>query len=774
MTAKPEPMAGQSDAADDLIAELAKLMAQDAKGDGPATVPSPSFSVRIPGGDTDTVSHVDLDSPAPPPRDLPAAAVTPVLGDKPDVKSEPEPFKFDFDFGLPKAASDVLPAPAAGATSAVPPPRPAAEAATGHDSIADLIAAELLAEPAPEAEPQSAPKAEVQPEPVAETSAEPVVAVPPRSVPQPNAGWMPTTVAPGLDARREPAMPALRALNLQPGSRPAQDRFSVSPVFGVGTKPVASEPAVSAPVPYSPTPAAAPVEPPPVMRPSEPSLVVAPHSAPQDDELGGDPIDEIEHLIGRAMRVEFDKPAAAAVAPVSDARPAPSPALRTLATPVSTPSEPAAASRALSGADEAIFAAAQASGAHVGWVEAPEVDELADEPVAAKRPVRQRRGFTRAMAGPLVAVTLLLAAGFGLFWVLGLGRDSGPAPLLTADASPIKETPEVQPGAAATQQSVVFNEIDGVVPGAEEQLVSRDQADVNEVTQVPPVAELSEEGLANRKVRTVTVRPDGTIVSGEDSVAGSAILPVDRPVVPTVPGADTTIPDLLANADAEAAASATPAVAATPTPVTAVVPGTTAEPAAAITPLTPGSMVPAVDASGNPVAGKSAPVPMSRPSGLQATAPSATAGALAPAVVTTPTASTGNTLPPPPTNSTLGALPTAQPAATQPVVAQPVAATNSTATNTIPGAVEVDAVPNNAPAYAQLASLRSEEEARQTAQRLVTRFGPLFGGANMEVQRVDLGARGIYYRVRVPAASTAAAVNICANVVAAGGDCVQM
>ena len=36
------------------------------------------------------------------------------------------------------------------------------------------------------------------------------------------------------------------------------------------------------------------------------------------------------------------------------------------------------------------------------------------------------------------------------------------------------------------------------------------------------------DGLANRKVRTVTVRPDGTIVSSDDSVAGAAKLPVDR------------------------------------------------------------------------------------------------------------------------------------------------------------------------------------------------------------------------------------------------------
>src|SRR5690606_17936303 len=126
----------------------------------------------------------------------------------------------------------------------------------------------------------------------------------------------------------------------------------------------------------------------------------------------------------------------------------------------------------------------------------------------------------------LVAVALLAVAGLGLYWALGLGGDTGPAPLLTADTGPIKEVPAVQSDAAATPQSIVFNEINGVVPGEEEQLVSRDQADLNEVTQVPPAAEVSDEGLANRKVRTVTVRPDGTIVSGDESVAGSTILPV--------------------------------------------------------------------------------------------------------------------------------------------------------------------------------------------------------------------------------------------------------
>ena len=74
----------------------------------------------------------------------------------------------------------------------------------------------------------------------------------------------------------------------------------------------------------------------------------------------------------------------------------------------------------------------------------------------------------------------------------------------------------------------------------------------------------------------------------------------------------------------------------------------------------------------------------------------------------------------------------------------------------------------------QLASQRTEADARTTAQRLVSRFGPLFGGANMEVQRVDLGSRGIFYRVRVPANSVQEASTMCNNVKAAGGDCFTM
>jgi hypothetical protein len=71
----------------------------------------------------------------------------------------------------------------------------------------------------------------------------------------------------------------------------------------------------------------------------------------------------------------------------------------------------------------------------------------------------------------------------------------------------------------------------------------------------------------------------------------------------------------------------------------------------------------------------------------------------------------------------------------------------------------------------QLSSQRTEEAAQQTAVNLQNRYGSLFGGAPLEVQRVDLGDRGVYYRVRVPAQSLDNATQICNSVKANGGDC---
>src|SRR5690606_17428337 len=149
-SAKPQPMAGQTEAPDDLIAELAKLMAEDAKADT-----TPAAPVRIPGADAAPVAAAQPvppiripggDQPTPPPADEAAA----------------RPFSFDFDIDAkgapagpvtPLQPAEPPPAPHEPEPVAPWPDSPTPPADTGHDSIADLIAAEFASDAGPVDEP---------------------------------------------------------------------------------------------------------------------------------------------------------------------------------------------------------------------------------------------------------------------------------------------------------------------------------------------------------------------------------------------------------------------------------------------------------------------------------------------------------------------------------------------------------------------------------------------------------------------------------------------
>lgn len=684
ITPRPAPAAPRQEAAPRPEPSFVPAAAPSQQVRTPAPVPPPAPEPEKP-------FHFDLDlgvDQRGPTEPIPQRSFTP----PPAPRTEPA---FEPRFEAPRAAEPPRQTPIAPQPVPVAPAQPAPvapPAGDAHDSIADLIAAEFFND--------AGDQETEQDEPYVDTDEVPQFADPVAAAPQ-----------------REPEL----------------DRFAVPPVFGLGGPTQRQEPAAAVP----PIPASIPPVAPRAAEPFAPAPRAPQQAAPiVDDTVGLDPIDEIENLIGRAGQVQRNE---TPVAPPIAERPAPSAALRSLATPT-MPANPAPPPRAAapiprapapnprsrhSGADEAILAAAAASGADVGWVQSPEL-ENPEQAYAAAAP-RASRGFriSRRVAAPLVALTFFAAAGFGLYWVLGSAAPSGPAPLLTADDTPVKETPTVDPAAATASQSVVFNEIDGVQPGADEQLVSRDQADVNEVTQVPP-AETSDEGLANRKVRTVTVRPDGTIVSSDNSVAGSSMLPVVRPNVPAVPGAQTASSALTATAEQPAT---TPA-AITPPPATPAVPP--------VTPVRAGATVPAVDAAGTPIPGKSTVIPLAKPSSFRpqptGDSPAASVNAIiqqsAPATATAPT-----------------------PAAT-------------------PQSAPVQL--SNAPAYVQLASHRTEAEARQSANTIVSRFGPLFKGANLEVQRIELGDRGVFYRVRVPADSLQSANDLCTQVKAAGGDCFSM
>lgn len=730
-TAKPQHGNDQSDAADDLIAELAKLMAQDAQGD--------RAQQQEDRGEAADEDHARKAEPAP------ATSNT-------------------FAFRLP---GDAAPAQVAESSAHTVVAQPEPESASSeHDVIAELIEAELSAQP-----------------PAETRGAEPQAPVVP-----------------------SPSEPHTADASHQHGG----DVFKVAPVFGLSGP---SSPVDSAPSRTELVAAAQARQPEPARQPQ---------LEPQDG-ANADPLDAIESLIGNAVRAEVVREPAASPAEPGSSNP--SPALRSLATPVMPSArqpEPAAQTpepaHALS-AEDAILAAAAATGAEVGWVDPQE--SAAEEYVAEDAPLRRApRRNLRAYAGPAVAVVALLAAGIGLYTVLGMGTPDGPPPLLTADATPVKEVPAAAPAAEAVPESVVFNEIAGTeTPAEDEQLVSRDQSQMASIAGTPPDAgatDASDEGLVNRKVRTVTVRPDGTIVGGEDALAGIAMLPVERPDVPELPGAAppadtaavpaTAAPSTSGNAPAAAAEGATVETAAltpganalTGSPVTTDATATTDAANAAVPAenlLVPGQPATAVDAEGNEIAGRTAPVPMgpidrpSEPTG----APLAVAASPVNALVD-PAAQTSATLPqqqPAATTQTAATQPAAATQAPDAAVddspdtlaelisawsndnqepVQPAEAAQPAATQTAATAPAQQAT-SQAPAYVQLSSQRSAEAAQQTVTTLQNRYGSLFGGTPLEVQRVDLGDRGVYYRVRLPAQSLDSATQICNSVKANGGDC---
>lgn len=690
-------MSGQPDTSDDLIAELAKLMATNAKPEPtPAPAPKPAqtasapIPIRIPGGDM---------PPRIPGGDAPAADTRPAA---PVVRIP------GMDMPPPGAAANSpAPAPQAAAPLAQPfEPKIVSDHATPQapihlvtepavspenpDPIAALIAAELEA---PAAAPHSG--AESGPRPAQPSPAPAKFTQPPRPATTSSSAPRPMPLALAGQPKAAPATP----INLKPVHTPRtipveSDTFGVAPSAGA--------------------------------------------AKPSPRQHADDPMDEIESLIGEAVRVEMDRPAPV-VTPVGG-----------LAPRRTAPIEPKPESTAPRSADEAILAAAAATGANVDVIDGPIADSSRRaEPSVVVPPGNRRPANVRQYVGMAVAGTLLLAAAFGLYWVLGMGgRGDGTVPLLTADASPVKVAPDpaTTPSAdTAATTSPVLAELDGVDNTGGETLVSTDQSTDADVAAVSE-DEISDSGLATRSVRTVTVRPDGTIVSSDDAVAGSEPLPDTRPNVPEVPGDASTATTVIAEA-AESVA---------PDPIAAVIANPDAAP-----PTTDLALLDPATATATPVnLDPSIPIPMP-PMLNRATAP--TVAAEAPlATPETPLAAPEAPLA---TATTTGGEPldllspdtvAAEPAPTQ------VAATNPPPTST-PG--------NPAPAYVQLSAQRDEATALADARRFTAQFSNVIGDTPLEVHIVDLGAKGIWYRVFLPANSRAAANSACDSIKLAGGDC---
>jgi hypothetical protein len=254
--------------------------------------------------------------------------------------------------------------------------------------------------------------------------------------------------------------------------------------------------------------------------------------------------------------------------------------------------------------------------------------------------------------------------------------------------------------------------------------------------------------VSPRRVRTMIVKPDGSLVAREEAppsddagnaptpaVAGSVKAPAGNTQVAAAadsdaPNADSA-PIRMVKTTQLANAPAAP-LAATPAPAP-----TAATPAPAPTAATP---APAPTAASD-----AAPVPTARPTQTAM----ATPAAVQPSVNV----------------ATAAAKP---PVAKPPVAPKPVqvaAASPQPAKQTATAAAAAGGY------VMQIASLPSEEEAKRSQANLSAKFGSVLSGHPIEVRKFDVAGKGTYYRVRVAVGSKDDAAALCVKFRAAGGTC---
>lgn len=382
----------------------------------------------------------------------------------------------------------------------------------------------------------------------------------------------------------------------------------------------------------------------------------------------------------------------------------------------------------------------------------------------ADAPTDGRLGMKLAAAAMgLVIIGGLGFLGYRAFGPTTVASTGGAPPVIKAEQQPAKVVPAGATPSKAESDRVAATNQQRIVARQEEPVDTVGNRQVRVIGPGAPAAEGEDE--APRRVRTVVVRPDGTIVQ-PNAGATPALPPAPAPAAPAAtapaaPAATASATPPAAPATAAAPAAPAPVLPPAPTPAT---PAVAAVPAPGVAQPQPAPTRPAAPAAPAAAAPAAAPA-----------APAAAAPAARP--VPPPPATVAATRPVPPAPQNRATPPAAPaPAAAAPLPLVPPAATVATPPATV---AAVPAPAATAPAsgggafVVQLSSQRSEADARRDFQRFQSRFGGLLAGKSADIQTADLGNRGIYYRLRVgPGGSREEAVRLCEQIKSQGGDCV--
>lgn len=375
----------------------------------------------------------------------------------------------------------------------------------------------------------------------------------------------------------------------------------------------------------------------------------------------------------------------------------------------------------------------------------------ADAPRQA-RPGSRRRGLL--VAGLVAGVAVV--GGIAAFAFTRGGGDGVPV-LVRADTEPFKVRPETPGGVTVpNEDKAVYDRVAGAQneePPTQETLVSaREEPVALDVRDVTPISEgvADEEMLASpgakaedrveaaddefqvpadespvvapRRVRTMVVRADGTLVPREEAPE------IAEAPAPTAPA------ELAQPLAAPIVGEAAPVAGETAAVETAEPAGTPASDEATAE-LTPGQEPPVRRVETTTITPESVAAAQRMPD----------RGPVAPTRPSEqPVDIVGNT--------TRAAPAQTQVAAAAPVAAAPVAAATSEWAM-------------------QIASQPSPEGAQASYADLARRHGAILGGRGVNIVKADIAGKGTFWRVRIPAANRAEAISLCERYKAAGGSC---
>ena len=411
------------------------------------------------------------------------------------------------------------------------------------------------------------------------------------------------------------------------------------------------------------------------------------------------------------------------------------------------------------------------------------------KPAQAGSPVPQPLSGNRGLDRGTFRSILMAAAATGVVAVVGLGgymyfKDggsvigSGEPRIIAADKGPVKVVPENKGGVTVpNQDKAVYDRVAGkeaetvkqstLVTTEEEPLDVVQKTLVPENTidaeaEQPPIATPVEDtrdarllpadgeaqspgtdaegnapgGVAVRKVRTMIVKADGTLVPREDpapeaqtqgtQVAAAVPAPSAAPI-----GAPTPDTDLRSQTENAAATTGqTPAPVPAPVETAAAAPDQPASAEALATVANSDVPVTApVRTVKTTAVSDKAPIPTARPSDQ-------------PVNVVGAVTENGNI--------------------------RPVETPKQTASIDTAAAAPA---PASGSYGMQISSLPSEADAKATIPRMASKFGSVLGGRSISIRKADIPGKGTFYRLRVDVGSKADAIALCSKLKAAGGTC---